>query len=63
MECPLILTQAKYLGSVYNIGNRLSPVKLLPLQEANMVDTYADVDDLVQDIDYKFNTSIHQRIK
>jgi UDP-glucuronate 4-epimerase len=37
--------------------------KLLPLQPGDVSDTYADVDDLVREFDYKPSTTIIKGIK
>lgn len=51
-----IETLEKHLG-------RTAEKNLLPLQPGDVPDTYADVADLVKDVDYKPSTSVEQGIK
>ncbi len=51
-----IETLEKYLG-------KTAEKNLLPLQAGDVPNTYADVSDLVQDVDYKPSTSVEEGIK
>ncbi len=51
-----IETLEKHLG-------KTAEKKLLPLQPGDVPDTYADVADLVRDVDYKPSTTVDEGIK
>ena len=48
----------RYIEVLEDCLGRKAEKKLLPLQPGDVPDTYADVDDLVRDVDYRPNTSI-----
>ena len=51
-----------YVRALENALGKEAEKELLPLQPGDVPDTYADVDDLVRDFDYKPNTSIEEGI-
>ena len=51
-----------YVEALENALGRQAEKELLPLQPGDVPDTYADVDDLVRDFDYKPSTSIQDGI-
>ncbi len=51
-----------YVEALENALGREAEKELLPLQPGDVPDTYADVDDLVRDFDYKPSTSIQEGI-
>jgi UDP-glucuronate 4-epimerase len=52
-----------YIETIEKHLGKTAEKELLPLQPGDVVDTYADVEDLVQDVGYKPNTSIDQGIE
>lgn len=53
----------RYIEVIEECVGRKAQKNLLPLQPGDVPDTYADVADLVQDVDYKPNTSIEVGVK
>ena len=53
----------RYIEVIEECVGRKAQKNLLPLQPGDVPDTYADVSDLVQDVDYKPNTSIEVGVK
>lgn len=51
-----------YVQALENALGKTAEKQLLPLQPGDVPDTYADVDDLVRDFDYKPSTSIEEGI-
>lgn len=51
-----------YVAALENALGKTAEKELLPLQPGDVPDTFADVDDLVRDFDYKPATSIEQGI-
>jgi UDP-glucuronate 4-epimerase len=51
-----------YVAALENALGKNAQKELLPLQPGDVPDTYADVDDLVRDFDYKPKTSIEEGI-
>ncbi len=51
-----------YVAALENALGKTAQKELLPLQPGDVPDTYADVDDLVRDFDYKPKTSIEEGI-
>jgi UDP-glucuronate 4-epimerase len=51
-----------YVAALENALGKNAQKELLPLQPGDVPDTYADVDDLVRDFDYKPQTSIEEGI-
>ncbi len=51
-----------YVAALENALGKTAQKELLPLQPGDVPDTYADVDDLVRDFDYKPQTSIEEGI-
>ena len=69
------LASANSLGKTVEFGKRTLDIEvledclgkkaernLLPLQPGDVPDTYADVEDLVRDVDYRPDTSVEQGI-
>jgi len=52
-----------YIETIEKHIGKTAEKELLPLQPGDVVDTYADVEDLVKDVGYKPNTSIDDGIK
>jgi len=52
-----------YIEVLENCLGKKAERNLLPLQAGDVPDTYADVEALVQDVDYKPNTSVEEGIK
>tara|TARA_B100001115_G_scaffold179133_1_gene169514 strand:+ start:8 stop:607 length:600 start_codon:yes stop_codon:yes gene_type:complete len=52
-----------YISAIEKSLNMNAHIELLPLQPGDVPDTYADVNDLVTDIDYKPSTTIQVGIK
>jgi UDP-glucuronate 4-epimerase len=53
----------KYIKVLEDCLGRKAQKNLLPLQAGDVPDTYADVTDLVNDLDYRPNTSIETGIR
>ncbi len=51
-----------YIHGIEDAVGRKAEMNLLPLQPGDVPDTYADVDDLVADVDYKPNTPVAEGI-
>jgi len=51
-----------YIEVLQDCLGRKAELNLLPLQPGDVPDTYADVDELVQDVDYKPDTTVEQGI-
>ena len=51
-----------YVRALENALGKEAEKELLPLQPGDVPDTFADVDDLVRDFDYKPSTSIEEGI-
>ncbi len=52
-----------YIKTIEKHLGKTAEKQLLPLQPGDVVDTYADVEDLIKDVGYKPNTSIDEGIK
>ncbi|MBU2711392.1 NAD-dependent epimerase [Zooshikella harenae] len=52
-----------YIETLENALGKKAQMNLLPLQPGDVPDTYADVDDLVNDVGYKPNTTVETGIK
>jgi len=52
-----------YIGAIEDALGIKAEKELLPLQPGDVPDTYADVSDLVADVDYKPSTSVKQGVK
>ena len=52
----------RYIEVLQDCLGKKAELNLLPLQPGDVPDTYADVEELVQDVDYKPNTSVEQGI-
>ncbi len=52
-----------YIKALESSLGRNAKKELLPLQPGDVLDTYADVDDIVETFDYKPNTSIEQGVE
>ena len=52
-----------YIEAIENELNLKAKKELLPLQPGDVPDTYADVDDLVKEFDYKPQTPLKKGIK
>lgn len=52
-----------YISCLEQLLGKKAEMDLLPLQDGDVPDTYADVSDLIQDFDYKPSTSIEHGIK
>ncbi|MEM9322704.1 MAG: capsular biosynthesis protein CpsI, partial [Pseudomonadota bacterium] len=48
----------RYISVIEDCVGKKAEMNLLPLQPGDVPDTYADVDDLVADVDYKPSTPI-----
>ena len=51
-----------YVEALEKALGKQAEKELLPLQPGDVVDTYADVDDLIRDFDYKPSTSIEEGV-
>ncbi|MFT6306883.1 MAG: UDP-glucuronate 4-epimerase [Halioglobus sp.] len=51
-----------YISTLEGCLNRTATKNLLPLQPGDVPDTYADVSDLVRDVNYKPDTSVEEGI-
>lgn len=51
-----------YISTLESCLNRTAEKNLMPLQAGDVPDTYADVSDLVRDVDYKPDTSVEEGI-
>lgn len=51
-----------YIRCIEDSVGRKAEMNLLPMQPGDVPDTYADVDDLVADVDYKPNTSVAEGV-
>jgi len=51
-----------YISTLEGCLNRTAEKNLLPLQAGDVPDTYADVSDLVKDVDYKPDTTVEEGI-
>ena len=52
-----------YIEALETHLGKIAKKELLPLQPGDVPDTYADIDDLVEQFDYKPNTSINHGVK
>ncbi|MDH5328032.1 MAG: capsular biosynthesis protein CpsI, partial [Gammaproteobacteria bacterium] len=52
-----------YIEVLQNCLGKKAEINFLPLQPGDVPDTYADVQDLVKDVDYKPDTSVEQGVK
>lgn len=52
-----------YIGTLEKYLGKTAEKELLPLQDGDVPDTYADVEALVEDVDYRPSTTIDQGIK
>ena len=52
----------RYIEVLQDCLGKKAELNLLPLQPGDVPDTYADVEELVKDVDYKPNTSVEQGI-
>ena len=53
----------EYISTIEKLLNKKAEMELLPLQDGDVPDTFADVKDLVEEFDYKPSTSIQHGIK
>jgi UDP-glucuronate 4-epimerase len=53
----------RYIAAIEEALGKTATKKLLPLQAGDVPDTYADVEDLVREFDYKPETPVEQGIK
>ncbi len=51
-----------YISALEASMGKVAEKEMLPLQPGDVPDTYADVDDLVRDFDYKPETSVQDGI-
>jgi UDP-glucuronate 4-epimerase len=51
-----------YINVLEDCLGKKAEMNMLPLQLGDVPDTYADVQDLVKDVDYKPNTSVEDGI-
>jgi UDP-glucuronate 4-epimerase len=51
-----------YIGALEKALRKKAKINLLPLQPGDVPDTYADVDDLVEQFDYKPSTSVEEGV-
>ncbi len=51
-----------YIAALENSLSKVAKKELLPLQPGDVPDTYADVSDLVEDFNYKPETSIKEGV-
>jgi len=51
-----------YISTLEGCLNKTAIKNLLPLQAGDVPDTYADVSDLIKDVDYKPDTSVEDGI-
>jgi UDP-glucuronate 4-epimerase len=52
-----------YIGAIENALGKTATKELLPLQAGDMLDTYANVDDLVEQFHYKPATTVNDGIQ
>ena len=52
-----------YIGAIEHELGRTAEKEFLPMQPGDVPDTYADVDQLMQDVNYKPETTVQQGIK
>ncbi len=52
-----------YIGAIEHELGRTAEKEFLPMQPGDVPDTYADVDQLIQDVNYKPETTVQQGIK
>jgi UDP-glucuronate 4-epimerase len=52
----------EFIGALETCLGKEAVKNMLPLQPGDVPDTYADVNDLVQDLDYRPSTPIQQGI-
>jgi UDP-glucuronate 4-epimerase len=53
----------KFIGVLENCLGKKAKKNLLPMQPGDVPETYADVDDLAEDVDFKPATPIEKGIK
>ena len=53
----------EYIGMIETCTGKKAELNLLPLQPGDVPDTYANVDALIQDVDYKPATTIQTGVK
>jgi UDP-glucuronate 4-epimerase len=53
----------EYIKALETFLEKIAEKKFLPLQPGDVVETYADIDDLVEQFDYKPTTSVKQGVK
>ena len=53
---------AHYISTLESCLNRKAEKNLLPLQAGDVPDTFADVSDLIRDVDYKPDTSVEDGV-
>ncbi len=53
----------EYIGVIERCLGRTAKKNLLPLQPGDVPDTYADVDDLVRDLDYRPSTPVEEGVR
>lgn len=51
-----------FIGAIENAVGKKAELQLLPMQPGDVPDTYADVTDLIKDVDYKPDTSIQDGV-
>jgi UDP-glucuronate 4-epimerase len=51
-----------YIGAIEKVLGKKAEMEMLPLQPGDVPDTYANVDDLVEEFDYKPATSVDQGV-
>ena len=52
-----------YINAIEHALNKKADIKFLPLQPGDVETTYADIDDLIKNFNYKPNTEIKEGIK
>ena len=52
-----------YIGAIEKALGKIATIELLPLQPGDVPDTYADVDDLFKQFQYKPTTKVHDGIQ
>ena len=51
-----------YIAALENMLGKKAQVEMLPLQPGDLPDTYADVDDLIEQFNYKPATQVNEGI-
>ena len=58
----LVTGSAGFIGALEKALGKKAKMNLLPLQPGDIPDTYADVDDLVEQFDYKPATRVEEGV-